>query len=155
MEEVVEKYLKPIGMEYLAQAFIGSQINGRNLLALNEHQVIQLGCHATGDRMLFMEYLQIIKKKCDDPNNQKPIAALWTGRTPVEGCAYHQDCCHCCGFVCCIYCTRKTKWEVTKEGIKWTKRLADCQCCGIGKHAYCTVVSYSTVVKLLTQDLLI
>jgi len=134
VEDVVEKYLKPIGMEYMAQAFIGSQINGGCLLALDEYQVIQLGCHVTGDRMLFMEYLQIIKKKYNDPNSMKPIAAQWTGRTPVEGCAYHQDCCHCCAFVCCLCFIRKIKWEVTKEGIKWTKRLAACQCCGIGKN---------------------
>jgi len=92
VEDAVEKYLKAIGMEYMAQAFIGNQINGSSLLALDEYQVIQLGCHVTSDHMLFMEHLQIIKKKYNDS-----IAAQWSGRTPVEGCAYHQDCCqHCC-----------------------------------------------------------
>lgn len=133
MEDVVEFYLKPIGMEYMEQAFIGGQINGGRLLALEEYEVIQLGCHVTGDRKLFMEYLQIIRKKYSDPS-MKPIAAQWVGHTPVTGCVYHQDCCHCCAFVCCACFIRKIKWEVTKEGIKWTKRLAACQCCGVGKN---------------------
>jgi len=54
-------------------------------LTLDEYQVIQLGCHVTGD------YAHIWKKN-NNSNSLKQLAVQWAGHAPVEGIVYHQDC---------------------------------------------------------------
>ena len=42
-----------------------------------------------GDRILFLEYLILLKKHKRDADRSK---ALWTATTPVLKCAYHRNC---------------------------------------------------------------
>ena len=46
--DVVERFLKPIGMEFLAKAFIENKINGAVLMALTEDHMKEMGCAVLG-----------------------------------------------------------------------------------------------------------
>ena len=45
-------------------------------------------CGVVGDRILFMDYLKLLKKHKRDLDRSK---ALWTGTTPVPKLAYHRN----------------------------------------------------------------
>lgn len=47
-QDVVERYLKPIGMEFMAKAFIQNKITGPVLMALTEEHMKELGCAVLG-----------------------------------------------------------------------------------------------------------
>lgn len=47
--DVVEKFLKPIGMEFMAKPFIESKINGPVLMALTEEHMKELQCAVLGE----------------------------------------------------------------------------------------------------------
>ena len=49
-----------------------------------------------GDRVLFLEYLTLLKKHKRDADRSR---ALWSGKTPVRHCAYHEN---CCDFLCYV-----------------------------------------------------
>ena len=51
----MDNYLKPIGMEFMAKAFMENHITGAVLLTLREEHIKELGCAVLGDRILFME----------------------------------------------------------------------------------------------------
>ena len=63
-EEVVEKFLKPCGMEYLDKSFIQSHINGGVLIALQEYHLKELGCDLVGHRLMLMENIQVSISLC-------------------------------------------------------------------------------------------
>ena len=46
--DVVERFLKPIGMEFMAKAFIENKINGAVLMCLNEDHMKEMGCAVLG-----------------------------------------------------------------------------------------------------------
>ena len=46
--DVVEHFLKPIGMEFLAKAFIENKISGTVLMALTEDHMKEMGCAVLG-----------------------------------------------------------------------------------------------------------
>lgn len=54
-------------------------------------------CGVVGDRILFLEYLALLKKHKRDLDRSK---ALWTGTTPVPRLAYHRNCGEFCFQVC-------------------------------------------------------
>lgn len=46
--DVVERFLKPIGMEFLAKAFMENKISGAVLMALTEDHMKEMGCAVLG-----------------------------------------------------------------------------------------------------------
>ncbi|XP_064384259.1 uncharacterized protein LOC135333263 [Halichondria panicea] len=125
--DVVEKYLKPTGFEHLAKVFSEQHINGAVLLALEEPHLQELKVMVIGDRIIFLEYLKLLKKHKRDADRSK---ALWTGVTPVKNCAYHQNCLGFCFHVLCTCCVPTTEWRVTGQGIRWRKNTSSIDCCG-------------------------
>ena len=81
-EDVVEKFLKPLAMENMAKPFIENQINGAVLLALTEEHMKELACSVLGERILFLEYLAVLKRHKRDADRSK---ALWSASTPHWG----------------------------------------------------------------------
>ena len=57
----------------------------------------EMQCCVIGDRILFLEYLKLLKKHKRDLDRSK---ALWTGTTPVAKPAYHHNCGEFCFQVC-------------------------------------------------------
>ncbi len=47
--DVTERYLKPIGMEFMAKAFLENKITGAVLMSLNENHMKELGCAVLGN----------------------------------------------------------------------------------------------------------
>jgi len=125
--DVVEKYLKPINMEHLAKLFTENRINGAVLLALEEVHLKEIGITVVGDRLVFMDYLKLLKKHKRDADRSK---SLWSGTTPVLSLAYHRNCGEFCFHLCCPCCIQSTEWRVTGQGIRWRKNRAPINCCG-------------------------
>ncbi len=46
-------------------------------------------CFSAGDRILFLDYLTLLKKSKRDADRSR---SLWSGTTPVLKCGYHQNC---------------------------------------------------------------
>ena len=46
---MVERFLRPIGMEFMAKAFIENKINGAVLMCLNEDHMKEMGCAVLGE----------------------------------------------------------------------------------------------------------
>ena len=129
----MDNYLKPIGMEFMAKPFMENHITGAVLLALREEHIKELGCTVLGDRILFMEYLALLKKHKRDLDRSK---ALWTAQTPVNSCAYHENCGKYLCYVVCRCCFPHYEWRVTGQGIRWRKTRASIDCCGDGEYFY-------------------
>ena len=129
----MDNYLKPIGMEFMAKAFMENHITGAVLLALREEHIKELGCAVLGDRILFMEYLALLKKHKRDLDRSK---ALWTAQTPVNSCAYHENCGKYLCYVVCRCCFPRYEWRVTGQGIRWRKTRGSIDCCGNGEYLY-------------------
>ena len=129
-KDVVDNYLKPIGMEFMAKSFMENHITGAVLLALREEHIKELGCAVLGDRILFMEYLALLKKHKRDLDRSK---SLWTAQTPINNCAYHENCGKYLCYVACRCCYAQTEWRVTGQGIRWRKTRAAVDCCGDGE----------------------
>ena len=125
--DVVEKYLKPIKMEHFAKLFTENHINGAVLLALEESHLREIGINIVGDRIIFMEYLKLLKKHKRYADRSK---SLWNGTTPVLSLAYHHNCGEFCFQLCCPCCVATTEWRVTGQGIRWRKNRAPVNCCG-------------------------
>lgn len=125
--DVVENFLKPIGMEFLAKAFIENRISGPVLMSLTEDHMKEMGCAVLGDRILLIEYLSLLKKHKRDADRSR---ALWNATTPVLNCAYHHNCCGFCTHLCCPCCVPTIEWRVTGQGIRWRKNRAPLNCCG-------------------------
>ena len=118
--DVIERFLKPIGMEFMAKSFIDNKINGAVLMCLNEDHMKEMGCAVLGelamgsckfmltssvmsacirvlfcynvfigDRILFLDFLTLLKKSKRDADRSK---ALWSGTTPVLKCGYQPSC---------------------------------------------------------------
>ena len=60
--DVIEHFLKPIGMEFLAKAFMEHKISGPVLMSLTDDHMKEMGCAVLGDRILLIEYLTLLKK---------------------------------------------------------------------------------------------
>ena len=58
-KEVVDYFLKRVGMEHLSGTFIRSRVTGPVLVALREEHLAEIGCTRLGDRLLLMEYIQV------------------------------------------------------------------------------------------------
>ena len=54
-----------------------------------ESHLKEIGINIVGDRIVFMEYLKLLKKHKRDADRSK---ALWNGTTPVLSLAYHHNC---------------------------------------------------------------
>jgi len=146
--EVNDNYLKSIGMEFMAKSFKENHITGAVLLALREEHIKELGCAVLGDRILFMEYLALLKKHKRDLDRSK---SLWTAQTPLNSCAYHKNCGkHLC-YVACRCCYAQTEWRVTGQGIRWRKTRAAVDCSGDGEFRdYYRAVLYTKYLGWLT-----
>jgi hypothetical protein len=125
--DVIERFLKPIGMDSMGKAFMENKISGPVLMSLQEEHIKEMGCAVLGDRILFMDYLQLLKKHKRDADRSK---SLWTGTTPVLRCAYHRNCGEFFFHLCCPCCVPSTEWRVTGQGIRWRKNRATLDCCG-------------------------
>ena len=53
----------------------------------------ELGCANVGDRIIFLEFLKLLKKHKRDADRSR---ALWNGTTPVCSLAYHRGCASFC-----------------------------------------------------------
>ncbi len=90
----------------MAKAFIDNKINGAVLMCLNEDHMKEMGCAVLGegcgllmgvviilfiigDRILFLDFLALLKKHKRDADRSK---SLWSATTPVLKCAYHRNC---------------------------------------------------------------
>ena len=56
----------------------------------------EIGCVVVGDRIIFLEYLKLLKKHKRDADRSR---ALWNATTPVLSLAYHRNCAEFCGHV--------------------------------------------------------
>lgn len=45
---MIERFLKPIGMEFMAKAFMENKISGPVLMALTEDHIKEMGCAVLG-----------------------------------------------------------------------------------------------------------
>lgn len=125
--DVVDRFLKPIGMEFMAKAFIENKITGTVLMALTESHMKEMGCCVLGDRILFLDYLVLLKKHKRDADRSR---ALWHATTPVRNCAYHRNCFDFCCFLLCPCCIPTVEWRITGQGIRWRQNRAAINCCG-------------------------
>jgi hypothetical protein len=125
--DVVEKYLRPLNMEHLAKPFTENKINGAVLMALEESHLKEIGVTMVGERILFIEYLKLLKKHKRDADRSR---SLWTATTPHLSLAYHRNCGEFCFHLCCNCCVATTEWRVTGQGIRWRKNRAAINCCG-------------------------
>jgi hypothetical protein len=67
---------------------------------LQESHLKELNVLVLGDRIMFMEYLKLLKKHKRDADRSK---SLWSGTTPVLSLAYHKNCGEFCFHVsCCL-----------------------------------------------------
>ena len=49
--DVIERFLKPIGMEFMAKAFLENKICGPVLMCLTEEHMKEMGCAVLGKYM--------------------------------------------------------------------------------------------------------
>ena len=124
---MIERFLKPIGMEFMAKAFLENKICGPVLMCLTEEHMKEMGCAVLGDRILFLDYLALLKKHKRDADRSR---ALWNATTPVLSLAYHRNCSDFCFHVCCPCCVPTVEWRVTGQGIRWRKNRPAINCCG-------------------------
>ena len=54
-----------------------------------ESHLKELGCANVGDRIIFLEFLKLLKKHKRDADRSK---SLWNATTPVCSLAYHRNC---------------------------------------------------------------
>ena len=113
--DVIQQFLEPIGFAYCSKAFEQQRITGPALVSLTEEHLKELNVMLLGDRVLFLEYLVILKKK---KNQQERSNSLWTGTTPHVSCAYSSNPCQYLFRVCCPCCVAKTTWSVTSQGLR-------------------------------------
>ena len=90
---MVDNFLVPLSMENMAKAFIEHEINGAVLLALTEEHMKELTCAVLGQRILFLEYLALLKRHKRDADRSK---TLWSVTTPKWGKPSHHH--RCSGF---------------------------------------------------------
>lgn len=90
---MVDKFLVLLSMENMAKAFIEHQISGAVLLALTEEHMKELTCAVLGQRVLFLEYLAVLKRHKRDADRSK---TLWSVTTPEWGKQSHHH--RCTGF---------------------------------------------------------
>ena len=62
-------------------------------LSVQESHLKELGCANIGDRIIFLEFLKLLKKHKRDADRSR---ALWSGTTPVCSLAYHRNCVSFC-----------------------------------------------------------
>ena len=53
--DVVERFLKPVGMEFMAKAFMENKISGPVLIALTEDHMKEMGCAVLGKSIIIFE----------------------------------------------------------------------------------------------------
>ena len=53
-----------------------------------ESHLIEMGIHVIGDRIVFLEYLKLLKKHKRDADRSQ---SLWSGSTPILNLAYHKS----------------------------------------------------------------
>ena len=58
----------------------------------------ELGCVVLGDRLVFLEYLKLLKKHKRDADRSR---SLWSATTPVPKLPYHKNCGQFCFHVSC------------------------------------------------------
>ena len=63
-----------------------------------ETHLREIGISIVGDRLVFMDYLKLLKKHKRDADRSK---SLWSGTTPVLSLAYHHNCGEFCFHVSC------------------------------------------------------
>ena len=69
----------------------------------------ELGCANVGDRIIFLEFLKLLKKHKRDADRSR---ALWNGTTPVCNLAYHRGCASFCfqvSIVIILYILQETQ----------------------------------------------
>ncbi|KAL5480090.1 hypothetical protein EMCRGX_G023712 [Ephydatia muelleri] len=127
-QEVVDKFLVLLSMENMAKAFIEHQISGAVLLALTEEHMKELTCAVLGQRVLFLEYLAVLKRHKRDADRSK---TLWSVTTPEWGKqSHHHRCTGFCFQFCFPCCVGTREWRVTGQGIRWRRNRAAIDCCG-------------------------
>lgn len=55
--DVIERFLKPIGMDFMAKAFMENKISGPVLMALNEDHMKEMGCAVLGESVIMLLFL--------------------------------------------------------------------------------------------------
>ncbi|XP_048581049.1 uncharacterized protein LOC116614205 isoform X2 [Nematostella vectensis] len=117
-DDVVMNFLNKAGLQYLSEQFVANKINGKCLMLLQEHHLVEMGIQCLGDRLKLMDLIQLLKKK---KKEAELTTAQWSGVTPSAGCAYKEDCGECCVAYLCPCCLAKTFWRVTGQGIFYKK----------------------------------
>ena len=113
--DVINLFLEPMGFAYCSKAFQQQRITGPALVALSEEHLKELDVMLLGDRVLFLEYLAILKKK---KRQLERSTSLWTGTTPYISCAYSSNPCQYLFRLCCPCCVAKTTWSITHQGLR-------------------------------------
>ena len=113
--DVINNFLQPLGFDYCSKAFEQQRITGPALVALTEEHLKELNVMLLGDRVLFLEYLGILRKK---KRQQERAKSLWTGTTPHVSCAYSSNPGQYLFWFCCPCCVAKTTWSITPQGLR-------------------------------------
>ena len=114
-DDVINKFLEPLGFGYCGKAFHQHRVTGSALVGMNEEHLKELEVMLLGDRILFLDYLNVLKKKKMQEERAK---SLWKGTTPHVSCAYSSNPCQCLFRFCCPCCVAKTSWSVTAQGLR-------------------------------------
>lgn len=64
-DDVIDKYLKPIGMDFMSKAFKESKITGPVLMALTEKHMKELGCCVLGEYLMRLIFSQTLLQVSD------------------------------------------------------------------------------------------
>lgn len=116
-EDVNTNFLTPLGFSYAAKIFKEHKINGPCLINITEEHLKELGAFLLGDRLSFMEFLTILKKKKRQLDRS---ATLWSGMTPHISCSYSDNLGQFLFRYFCRCCVPKTEWRVTAQGLRYT-----------------------------------
>ncbi len=81
----------------------------------------ELGVVVLGDRLVFLEYLKLLKKHKRDADRSK---SLWSGTTPVPKLPYHKNCGQFCFHVSSVELV-EAQWIVVNLFVL----LLTCFCC--------------------------
>jgi hypothetical protein len=76
-------------MEFMGKSFKDNKINGAVLMNLEENHIKEMECGVLGDRLLFLGYLNLLKKQKHLSDRGR---VLWSATTPVLQLAYHSGC---------------------------------------------------------------
>lgn len=129
-DEVVQKFLIPIGLPQLEELFVKHNINGAVLLSLDKRDLKDMKIWHVGERLYIDHCLESLRRHARKLERE---TALWKGVYPTGSVAYYSNCWECVRYKCCPCCMPLEHLKVTAQG--FTKRsnppACNCTCMGM------------------------